>query len=234
MWKTPNYTQIFRPKLLLWLLVLLLLLLTTWQAWQVTKLGHVWQALPQRTLATPLVDYAEQEAVRVLLADDTAQAQRLVNELVAAELISSAQLYADDGHLLAASVAASVAQAVTEPATEEDTRAIIKANSKVEQTVEPNADVKEPSALASKHAALTYVRPLYQDEQPLGFLRLQLADNPLSLAQHGIWQQLEHHLSWLLPLCLSLGLLLGMGLQHLRQSRALGLFATEPTESTEK
>lgn len=213
MWKRRYYTYLFRPKLLPWLLVLLLLLLlTAWQGSQVAKLGHAWQVLPQHTLATPLVDYAELEAVRVLLADDTLHAQRLVTELVAVDLISSAQLYADDGHLLA--------QAVTESATAADTHYEIKAEANAAAKA-PSTATKKLTAVGHKSTALTYVRPLYQDEQPLGFLHLQLADNPLSLAQQGIWQQLEHHLSWLVPLCLALGLLLGMllniGLQHWRQ-----------------
>ena len=189
MWKLPVLPALSRPKLLLWLLVFILLLLTAWQGFQVAKLGQAWQALPQRALAKPLVDYAEQAAIRVILADDTDKAQRLVTELTAAELISSAQLYGEDGQLLAASeIAASEVAA---------------------------------AAAADKTSPLTYVRPLYQDDQPLGFLRLQLANTPLSLAQHGLWRQLNHHLSWLFPLCLMFGLLLGMGIQHRLQRRAL-------------
>ncbi|MGO4998135.1 AhpA/YtjB family protein [Oceanisphaera sp. W20_SRM_FM3] len=207
MWKRPNYTYLTRPKLLLWLLVLVLLLLTAWQGLQVAKLGHAWQALPQRALATPLADYAESAAIRALLADDTDQAQLLVSELTAAELISSAQLYGEDGRLLAESDAKAAAESA------------------------PKA-ITEP--VANNTSAITYVRPLYQDEQPLGFLRLQLANNPLSTAQHSLWRQLEHHLSWLFPLSLVFGLLLGMGLQHWLQRRALSDSRLIATESTEK
>ena len=209
MWKKLGITSLSPSKLLLWLLVLLLLLLTAWQGLQVAKLGYVWQTLPQRTLATPLVDYVEQTAVRAILADDTIQAQRLVTELTATKLISSAQLYGDDGHLLAAAVATSAPTAIEPPTPTLD----------VKEAGTPTDNPDQPLALPTK-AELTYVRPLYQDEQPLGFLRLQLTGNPLSVAQHSLWRQLEHHLSWLFPLCLMCGLLLGMGLQHWRQRRA--------------
>lgn len=196
MWKTPNLTSLSHPKLLLWLLVLVLLLLTTWQGFQLAKLGHAWQALPQRALATPLADYAAHAAIRSILADDTAQAQRLVSELTTTELVSSAQLYGEDGRLLASAEAKSDAKAITQP--------------------------------------LTYVRPLYQEDQPVGFLRLQLANNPLSTIQHNLWRQLEHHLSWLFPLCLVFGLLLGMGIQHLLQRRALSDSRLIAIKSTKK
>ncbi|MGB5855343.1 MAG: hypothetical protein WBH20_08825 [Oceanisphaera sp.] len=177
MWK-KHFT---RPRLLLWLALLLLVLLTGWQWLQVTQLGHHWRQFPQRTLATPLADYAEQQAVRALLTEDEALGYLLVTELANARLISSAQLYEDSGHLLAESAAL----------TDED-------------RIEPT---------------LPYVRPLYQEGEPIGFLRLQLANNPIAVAQRNIWQQLEYYLGWLLPLCLLLGLLLGLGLQHWRQHR---------------
>ncbi|WP_319783404.1 hypothetical protein [Oceanisphaera sp. IT1-181] len=233
MWKRLHYPHLSRPKLRLWLLVLLLLLLTAWQGLQVAKLGYAWQTLPQHALAKPLVDYAEPAAVRALLADDTTKAQRLVTELAAAELVSSAQLYSNDGHLLAESVA--------EPAEEEDTplkeKAEQEAKAKVEtqaESKEPSVEAKKPASIVNKTPALTYVRPLYQEDQPLGFLRLQLASNPLSLVQHSLWRQLEHHLSWLFPLCLVFGLLLGMGIQHWRQRRALRDSRLSATEGTEK
>ena len=177
MWKK----YLTRPRLLLWLLLLLLVLFTGWQWLQVTQLGHHWQQFPQRTLATPLADYAEQQAVRALQSEDETQRRQLVEELASASLISSAQLYEDNGHLLAESVA----------------------------------------MLTEQHTGQTlpYVRPLYQEGNPIGFLRLQLANNPITLTHRSIWQQLEHHLSWLLPLCLLLGLLLGLAIQHRRQRR---------------
>ena len=228
MWKRLDYAYLTRPKLLLWLLLLVLLLLIGWQGLQLAKLGQVWQALPQRILATPLADYAEQAAIRAILADDDSQAQRFVNELTAAELISSAQLYGEEGRLLAQSEAEFTAK------TKAETDAGSAADSASEETA-PHAAAKNtaqkkpaPQNLATQHSAtnadqttpLTYVRPLYQDEQPVGFLRLQLANNPLAVAQQSIWQRLEHHLIWLLPLCLLLGLLLGIALQHWRQRRA--------------
>ncbi|ART83030.1 hypothetical protein CBP31_10685 [Oceanisphaera profunda] len=215
MWKRLYHPHFSPPKLLLWLLVLGLLLLTAWQGLQVAKLGHAWQTLPQRTLAKPLVDYAAPEAIRALLAEDTAIAQRLVTELAAADLISSAQLYGNDGHLLAESVAGEDAQL------KEKNEANTDAKEPSAEVKEPSAEAKKPAPIVNKTSALTYVRPLYQEDQPLGFLRLQLASNPLSLAQHSLWRQLEHHLSWLFPLCLVFGLLLGMAIQHWRQRRAL-------------
>lgn len=236
MWKRLHHPHLSPPKLLLWLLVSGLLLLTVWQGLQVAKLGHAWQTLPQRTLAKPLVDYAEPEAVRALLADDIAKAQRLVTELAAAELISSAQLYGNDGHLLAESVAGEDAQLkekaeakadakkpsadIKEPSAKDSESSTEDKKSSTKDR-KPSAEAKKPASIANKTPALTYVRPLYQEGQPIGFLRLQLASNPLSLAQHSLWLQLEHHLSWLFPLCLVFGLLLGMGLQHWRQRRAL-------------
>ena len=176
MWKK----QLTRPRLLLWLLLLLLVLFTGWQWLQVTQLGHHWQQFPQRTLATPLADYAEQQAVRALQAEDDTQRRQLVEELAGASLISSAQLYDNNGHLLA------------------ESGAIVDAHQEL---------------------ALPYVRPLYQEGIPIGFLRLQLTNNPIALAQRSIWQQLQHHLSWLLPLCLLLGILLGLGIQSWRLRR---------------
>lgn len=238
MLKTPVLPALSRPKLLLWLLVLLLMLITAWQGTKLAKLGPAWQALPQRMQATPLVDYAEQEAIRVLIADNSEQAQRLVTELTAATLISSAQLYGEDGQLLAQSdenlapatspaepepVAASEPVLKQEPKQEQESDSTAPPkNSEIESSEIESPEIKDvPPEKIAHRLGLTYVRPLYQDEQPLGFLRLQLANNPLSLAQHGIWQQLKHHLSWLLPLSLLLGLLLGLGLQHTRQRWAL-------------
>ncbi|WP_157420073.1 hypothetical protein [Oceanisphaera avium] len=209
--KTPFYTYLFRPKLLLWLLVLLLLLVTLWQGIRLAQLGPAWQSLPQRIQATPLVDYAEQEAVRVLLADDSMQAQRLVSELAATKLISSAQLYGEEGQLIASAAKNDPKLSGLSEAQEPDEALALKD----EPTSPPQ--LSEAPLKLGKSNSLSYVRPLYQAEQPIGFLRLQLAHNPLSLAQQGIWRQMEHHLSWLLPLCLSLGLLLGMSIQHLRQ-----------------
>lgn len=198
MLKLRYLSALSRPKLLLWLLVLVLLLITLWQGVKLANLGSTWQALPQRMQATPLVDYAEQEAIRVLLADDSLQAQRLVNELIAAKLISAAQLYGEEGQLIATAS---------------------QAPKKRKKTPSPH-ELEKAAAHLNAAAGLAYVRPLYQEQQPIGFLRLQLANNPLSLAQQGIWRQLEYHLSWLLPLCLCLGLLLGMALQHVRQPKS--------------
>lgn len=205
MWKIPYLASLSRPKLLLWLLVLLLSLLTAWQGWQLATLARTWQALPQRIQASPLVDYAEQTAMRAILADDTTQAQRLVTELSATPLISSAQLYGDDGQLLAAAVAPLAPTSPTIDATQLT-------------AAELSAKPSTPAAITE----LTYVRPLFQEEQPLGFLRLQLTGNPLSEAQHKLWRQLAQHLSGLFALCLASGLLLGIGLQHWRQRCAQG------------
>ncbi|WP_417617982.1 AhpA/YtjB family protein [Oceanisphaera sp.] len=172
MWKT----HLTRPRLLLGLLLLLLVLFTGWQWLQVSQLGHHWRQFPQRTLATPLADYAEQQAVRALQAEDDTLRRQLVEELARANLISSARLYDDNGQLLA--------------------------ESGVRVTDAPSRPTHP------------YVRPLYQDGKNIGFLRLQLAHNPITQAQRSIWQQLEHHLSWLLPLCLLLGLMLGFAIQR--------------------
>ncbi len=158
------------------LLLLLLVSFTGWQWLQVTELGQRWRQLPQRTLAGPLADYAELQAIRALQTKDNESQRQLVDELLSARLVVAAQLYDGSGQLLAGS-------------------------GLIEEGESP------------------YIRPLYQEDRPVGFLRLQLAPSDLTVAQRGIWQQLLHHLSWLLPLCALLGILAGLGLKRRRQGR---------------
>ncbi|WP_445400527.1 hypothetical protein [Zobellella sp. An-6] len=83
------------------LLVVLLLSSAGWQLAQVTELGRRWQQLPQRSLAEPLADYAQLQAVRALLTEDGDSQQQLVDELVSAGLVVSVRLYDGGGRLLA-------------------------------------------------------------------------------------------------------------------------------------
>ncbi|WP_344962081.1 hypothetical protein [Oceanisphaera sediminis] len=76
-----------------------------------------------------------------------------------------------------------------------------------------------------------YIRQLYRESRPVGFLRLQLATSPLTMVQSGIWQQLLHHLSWLFPLCALLGILAGMGLKRRRQGRRPVAASPAPSSS---
>ena len=186
MWKKRSV--IHKPLLLL--MVLLLMSFTGWQWLQVTQLGHHWRQLPQRTLAGPLADYAELQAVRVLLAEGDESQHQLVEELVSAQLVVAAQLYDGGGRLLA-----------------------------------------EAGTLGDGEAP--YIRPLYRDSRPVGFLRLQLATSPLTMAQRSIWQQLLHHLSWLLPLCALLGILAGLGLKQWRQGQQPAAESPESPSSVE-
>ncbi|MBM7455733.1 putative membrane protein affecting hemolysin expression [Oceanisphaera litoralis] len=174
MWK--KHPVKYKPLLALLLLILLLMSFIGWQWLQVTELGQRWRQLPQRTLAAPLADYAELQAINSLVTDDAERQRRLVEELVSAKLVVAAQLYDGGGQLLA-----------------------------------------EAGLLGD--GELPYIRPLYQEERPVGFLRMQLAPSPLTMAQRGIWQQLLHHVSWLLPLCALLGILVGLGLRRRRQDQ---------------
>ncbi|MBO1518337.1 hypothetical protein [Oceanisphaera pacifica] len=183
------------PRLLVGLTLLLFLLLTGWQWLQVTQLGRHWQQFPQRTLATPLADYAELHAVRALLTDNAAQHQQLVDELASIPLIDSAVLYNESAHLLASSA--------------------------------PQAANKEPSTV------LPYIRSLYYEETPVGFLHLQLANNPIAVTQHNIWQQLTQHINWLLSLCLLLGLFVGLLLGLLVRKISHRLPRTSTRKSTQ-
>lgn len=167
MWK--NYLT--RPRLLLVLSILALVLLISWQWLHLAQLGHHWQQVTQRALASPLADYAEQQATHVLLADQNQQPQQLVDELATASLVSVAQLYDDSGQLLASSGEGATEQSLT--------------------------------------ALSAYVRPLYHQGQPIGFLYLHLANTPVAVAQNTAWQQLTYYLRWLLPLCVVFGLLVG-------------------------
>ena len=187
MWK--KYSVKHKPLLLL-LLMVLLISFTGWQWLQVTQLGYQWRQLPQRTLAGPLVDYAELQAVRALLAEDDESQHQLVDELVSAQLVVAAQLYDGGGQLKA-----------------------------------------EAGTLDDGDAP--YIRQLYKESRPVGFLRLQLATSPLTLAQSGIWQQLLHHLSWLLPLCALLGILAGLGLKHRRHGKRPVVESPAPSSSAE-
>ncbi|WP_375055898.1 hypothetical protein [Zobellella sp. DQSA1] len=83
------------------LLVALLVSSTGWQLAQVTELGQRWRQLPQRSLAEPLADYAQLQAVRALLTEDGDSQQQLADELVSAGLVVSVQLYDGGGRLLA-------------------------------------------------------------------------------------------------------------------------------------
>lgn len=156
-------------KSLIPLLFVLLLASAGWQLAQVTELGQRWRQLPQRSLAEPLADYAQLQAVRALLTEDGDSQQQLVDELVSAGLVVSVQLYDGGGRLLA-----------------------------------------EASSAAGSET-LAYIRPLYHEERPLGFLHLSLEPSLLTSLQSGIWHQLQRHLGWLLPLSLLLGILLGLG-----------------------
>ncbi|PSJ44059.1 hypothetical protein C7H85_15015 [Zobellella endophytica] len=70
-------------------------------------------------------------------------------------------------------------------------------------------------------ASEPYVRELYLDDRPVGFLRLGLDEATLAAEQSRIWAQLRRHLGWLLPLCTLLGALLWFGL-HRWQRRIAG------------
>lgn len=188
MWK--KYSVKHKPLLLLLLMVLLLMSFTGWQWLQVTQLGYQWRQLPQRTLAGPLADYAELQAVRALLAEDDESQHKLVEELISAQLVVAAQLYDGGGQLKA-----------------------------------------EAGNLDDGEAP--YIRQLHQESRPVGFLRLQLATSPLTMAQSGIWQQLLHHLSWLFPLCSLLGILAGMGFKHRRQGKRPVAESPTPSPSAE-
>ncbi|WP_107853073.1 AhpA/YtjB family protein [Oceanimonas marisflavi] len=65
-----------------------------------------------------------------------------------------------------------------------------------------------------------YVRPLFAEERPAGFLHLSLAESIMTGEQHQIRQRLYYHLSWLLPLTGAMGALLAAALLRLRR-RAL-------------
>lgn len=52
---------------------------------------------------------------------------------------------------------------------------------------------------------LPYVRTLYENDRPVGFLHLELSESALTSAQSHIWQRLQHHLAWLVPLAALLG-----------------------------
>lgn len=61
-----------------------------------------------------------------------------------------------------------------------------------------------------------YIRALYHqseqaptEQEPIGFLRLHLAQTNMMITQRTVWQQLLHHLQWLLPLTVLGGFLLG-------------------------
>ncbi|MFP2770961.1 hypothetical protein [Oceanisphaera sp. KMM 10153] len=185
MWK--KHPVIHKP--LLSLLLLLLMSFTVWQWLQVSHLGYHWQQLPQRTLAAPLADYAELQAIKSLVADDAERQRQLVDELVSAHLVVAAQLYDGSGQLLA------------------------------EAGIPDDGD-------------LLYIRPLYRESRPVGFLRLQLAPSTLTMAQRGIWQQLLHHLSWLLPLCALLGILAGLGLKRRRPGKLPAADTPPPQEQS--
>ena len=83
------------------LLILTLLALSGWQWLQITQLGQHWQNVPQRALAAPLVDYAQQQAAVALNAQQRPRLQQIVDELVSAQLVATAQLYDNSGVLLA-------------------------------------------------------------------------------------------------------------------------------------
>ncbi|GHA03767.1 hypothetical protein UN63_08760 [Oceanisphaera arctica] len=185
MWK--KHPVIHKP--LLSLLLLLLVSFTGWQWLQVTQLGYHWRQLPQRTLAAPLADYAELQAIKSLQTDDAESRRQLVEELVSAKLVVAAQLYDGGGQLLA-----------------------------------------EAGILGD--GELPYIRPLYRENRPVGFLRLQLAPSSLTEAQRSIWQQLLHHLSWLLPLCALLGILAGLGLNRRRKRQQPAADTPPPQEQS--
>ncbi|MBL1375948.1 hypothetical protein [Zobellella iuensis] len=63
---------------------------------------------------------------------------------------------------------------------------------------------------------LPYIRPLYQEDRPVGFLHLALIPSLFTEQHNSLWQQLLRHLGWLLPLSLLLGILLGLGLGRWR------------------
>ncbi len=188
MWKI--HPVIHKPLLALLLLLLLLMSFAGWHWLKVTELGQHWRQLPQRTLAAPLADYAELQAIKSLEADDAERQRRLVEELVSAKLVVAAQLYDGGGQLLA-------------------------------------------EAGLLDDGELPYIRPLYREERPVGFLRLQLAPSTLTMAQSGIWQQLLHHLSWLLPLCALLGILTGLGLKRRRQRQLPAADTPPPQEPSD-
>ncbi|WP_344959761.1 hypothetical protein [Zobellella aerophila] len=62
-----------------------------------------------------------------------------------------------------------------------------------------------------------YVRPLYLQDRPLGFLRLTLAKQSIHQQHQQLLLQLELHLRWLLPLCAAGGALLWIVLGRLRR-----------------
>ncbi|WP_157953651.1 AhpA/YtjB family protein [Zobellella maritima] len=65
-----------------------------------------------------------------------------------------------------------------------------------------------------------YVRPLYLEDRPLGFLRLTLARQHILRQHQQLLQQLELSLRWLLPLTTAAGALLWILLSRLRRRAA--------------
>lgn len=157
------------------LLLLTLLSLSSWQWLQITHLAQHWQSVPQRAQAAPLGDYAQQQAAIALSSQARPQLQQIVDELVNAKLVATAQLYDNSGVLLA-------------HGGEQDTHS-------------------QP-----------YIRTLYSqsdstEQEPIGFLRLQLIPTNIAVTERMVWQQLLYHLRWLLPLTLLGGLLVGYRLK---------------------
>lgn len=202
-----------RPPALLGLLIILLAISASWQWLQVAQLGQYWQQFPQRSLAIPVADYAEQATVRALLAEDKPQLQQLVTELTHAELISSAFIYDNNGQLFAES---DTLQPESISLDKDADKSIVQDQ---DIDMEDKEDEEEDQSLhqAMTTAEVIYIRPLYQADTPVGFLRLQLSNNAIALAQRTVWQQLTHHLSWMIPLCLLLGLLLGIAIARHKQ-----------------